>query len=265
MLLAGRNQVMPKRSIDYAIRKFHEIGYDGIELSVVHGMSQTILMDAFEDFFIHHTVELCRSLKDFKITSLAAHANYVTDDHLYDVQKKLIEAAPKYGTDIVIMSTGIPFEQREGHEKALYAELEVRTRELCKRAEDLGVRIAIEVEPNQLFRNLTIFLDMADKINSPALKLNFDVGHIYLSEVDIVKAIDRCAPFIVHSHIDNMCMGEHCHKLPWDGEIDLVEAYRALKAAGFDGDVSLDIYLQDYEAVSPECVRYVKEEVFAKI
>ncbi|EMS71206.1 sugar phosphate isomerase/epimerase family protein [Ruminiclostridium cellobioparum] len=264
MILAGRNQVMPNRSLEYNIRKFKEFGYDGIELSLIHGMSSFVMTDYLDHYIISHTVELCRELDNFKITALAAHANYVTDDFIFDVQKSLLKAAPRYGTNIVIMSTFTPFELRENN-PSLYKELEIRTRELAKMAEEYGVYIAIEVEPGQLFRNLDIFLAMADRINSPALKLNFDVGHIYLSEVDIIKAIERSKQYIVHSHIDNMCMGEHCHKLPWDGEIDLVSAYRKLKSAGFDGGVSVDIYLQDYEAVSPQCVKYIKEEVFSKL
>ena len=89
----------------------------------------------------------------------------------------------------------------------MYDKLVERTGELCKAAEYHGVKLAIEVEPNQLFHNLKSFFDVAEKVNSPALKLNFDVGHMYLSEVDLEQAIDRAKDFIVYSHIDNMCMG----------------------------------------------------------
>jgi hypothetical protein len=60
-------------------------------------------------------------------------------------------------------------------------------------------------------------------------------------------------------------MGEHCHKLPWDGEIDLLSVYRKLKETCYDGPVSLDIYLQDYEKVSPKCIEYINSEIFSKL
>ena len=113
--------------------------------------------------------------------------------------------------------------------------------------------------------NLKIFFDVVDKVKSPALKLNFDVGHIYLSEVDIIKAIDSAKDFIVYSHVENMCMGEHCHKLPWEGEIDLLPVYKKLKETCYDGPVSLDIYVQDYETVAPACLEYMNRKVFSKI
>ena len=59
-----------------------------------------------------------------------------------------------------------------------------------------------------------------------------------------------------------MCMGEHCHKLPWEGDIDLLAVYRKLKMLGYDGPVSLDIYLQDYESVAPKCLSYINRNVF---
>ena len=80
-----------------------------------------------------------------------------------------------------------------------------------------------------------------------------------------MKAIDRSKEFIVYSHIENMCMGEHCHKLPWEGDIDLLPVYRKLKETCYDGPVSLDIYLQDYEKVAPKCLEYINKEVFSKL
>jgi Sugar phosphate isomerases/epimerases len=263
MFLTARNQVITDRSLTDAMRMFQKVGYEGMELSIVRGLTNILALDYMDDYVIKQVNELSQELS-FPITALACHQNYALDDLTYHAQKKLLEVAPKYNTDVVIMSTFLPFEEREGHPE-VYDMLTKRTKELCNVAEVNGVKIAIEVEPNQLFHNLKQFFDMADKVNSPAFKLNFDVGHMYLSEVDVIKAIDASKDFIVYSHIDNMCMGEHCHKLPWEGEIDLLPIYRKLKETCYDGAVSLDIYLQDYEKVSPRCVEYIHNEVFSKI
>lgn len=264
MKLVGRNHMMPQHSVSECIRFFQNCGYEGIELSVLRSMGNAILSEIMEDYTIKQVMEVCAEKPGFAVSSLSCHNNYVTDDFVFEVQKKLLKTAKKYQTDIVIMSTFVPYELREGNEKELYAKLEERTRELCRVAEGEGTMIAIEVEPNQLFRNLAIFLDMAERINSPALKLNFDIGHLYLSEIDIAKAAQRSKDYIVHAHIENMCMGEHCHKLPWDGEIDLKAACKSLNDVGFDGYIALDLYLQDYAKVSAECVQYINNVVFEK-
>lgn len=255
--------MIPNRSLIDTMRMFSRMGYGGMELSIVRGMYPVLALDYLDDYVIDQVNEVSDELS-FPVTALACHQNYVTDDLTFEAQKKLLEKARRYRNDVVIMSTFIQLQDREGHPE-VYELLVKRTAELCRIAEDCGVKIAIEVEPNQLFRNLNIFLEVADKVNSPALKLNFDVGHLYLSEVDLDHAIERAKDYIVYSHIENMCMGEHCHKLPWDGEIDLRAVYRKLKETCYDGPVSLDIYLQNYEEVAPKCLEYINREVFSQI
>lgn len=255
--------MIPDRSLIDTMRMFSRMGYGGMELSIVRGMYPVLALDYLDDYVIDRVNEVSDELS-FPITALACHQNYVTDDLTFEAQKKLLEKARRYRTDVVIMSTFIQLQDREGHPE-VYELLVKRTAELCRVAEACGVKIAIEVEPNQLFRNLNIFLEVADKVNSPALKLNFDVGHLYLSEVDLDRAIERAKDYIVYSHIENMCMGEHCHKLPWDGEIDLRVVYRKLKETCYDGPASLDIYLQNYEEAAPKCLEYINREVFSQI
>ena len=263
MFLAGRNQVMLKRSLTGTMRKFKEMGYEGIEIQLVRGLTDILALDYLDDYVIDKVNEVSEEIS-LPVTALSCHQNYVTHDLAFEAQKLLIKKARKYKTDVVIVSTFIPFELREGRPE-VYDRLYTRTKELCRIAEEYGVKFAIEVEPNQLFHNLRIFFDMAEKVKSSAFKLNFDIGHMYLSEVDIIGAIDRAKDFIVYSHIENMCMGEHCHKVPWEGEIDLLSAYRHLKETCYDGAVSLDVYLQDYEEISPKCIEWINENVFSKI
>ena len=263
MYLAGRNQVILRHSLIDTMRMLHKIGYGGMELSIVRGMTAALVLDYMDDYVINEVNAVSEELS-FPITALACHQNYVTSDNVFNAQQKLISVAKKFGTDIVIMSTGINVQERETRPE-LYDTLIKKTRALCDTAEEHGVKIAIEVEPNMQIHNFKIFFDVAEKVKSPALKMNFDVGHVYLSEVDLFKAIDAAKNFIVYSHVENMCMGEHCHKLPWEGEIDLLPVYRKLKETCYDGPVSLDIYIQDYETVAPACLEYMSKEIFAKL
>ena len=263
MYLAGRNQVIKRYSLIDTMRMFHRMGYGGMELSIVRGLFPVLSLDYMDDYVINAVNAVSDELS-FPITALACHMNYVIDEDIFNVQRKLLQTVKKYRTDLVIMSTPISLDHREAHPE-IYGQLVKKTRALCDVAEENGVRIAIEVEPNQLCHNLKRFFELAEKVKSPALKINFDVGHLYLSEVDLFKAIDDSKDFIVYSHIENMCMGEHCHKLPWDGEIDLLSVYRKLKETCYDGPISLDIYLQDYEKVAPECLEYINREIFSKL
>jgi len=264
MKLAGRNQVLPRLSLTEAVTLIQDAGYDALELSALRG-TETAFPDIAEKYVIDHVKELCTRVPGFYVSALSCHANYATDDYIYGIQERLLRVAHSYGTDIVIMSTFVPFGDRLRHGEELYSRLIERTRKLCDIAERENVRIAIEVEPNQLFNNLDSFFRVAEAVGSPALGINFDIGHIFLSEPDVEAAIERCRGLIFHGHIDNMCRGEHCHMLPWEGDIDLLAACRALKAAGFDGTMALDLYFHDYASVSKQCADYIHRELFSRL
>lgn len=269
MYLVGRNHVISNRSLIDTMKCFHALGYRGMELSLVRGkdpkgQADALAWDYMDDYVIDKVNETVREL-DFEISAVSAHANYVLFDSNFEAEKKLICCAPKYGTDVCIVSTYAPYSLRETHEKELFEQLVNRTKELCSIAEAHNVRLAIEIEPNQLIHNMKTFYELADAVRSDALKINFDVGHLYLSEGNLIPLIDEIRDFIVFSHIDNMVQGEHCHKLPWEGDIDLHAVYQHLKDTCYDGAVALDLYLQDYEAVSPACIDYIEREIFGPI
>lgn len=263
MKLAGRNQALPRLSVAEAILFMQETGYDAIELSLLRG-KDSYLMELTEDFMIRHVLECIRQKPDFHVSAVSCHANYAVDDFVYQLQQRLLRTARCYDTDVVIMSTYIAYATRENRRDELWDKLISRTRHLCSIAEMEGVRLAIEPEPNSIVSNLDDLFRLADAVQSSALKMNFDIGHAYLCEPDVDGAIARAKDYIVHGHIDNMRRGEHCHLLPWDGEIDLAAACRSLNQNDFDGTLALDLYIHDYAAVSEDCVRYIKDNVYGR-
>lgn len=264
MKLTGRNHVVIDRSLADTMRAFKKCGYDGLELSIARATTNLVSWDYLEDSMIAVIKELSEQL-ELPVCSMSCHMGFTTDDNVFEADKKMIQQVRKYGTDIVIISTPAAEKRRELAPEGIYGQMTKRLKELCTIAEYNGVTIALETEPNQLLHNMDLFYEYAEKINSPALKLNMDIGHLYLSEADMYEALKKAGPWIVHSHIDNMCRGEHCHKLPWAGDIDLLKAYQMMKDLGFDGAVGLDLYIQDYLSVSEECVSYIKNNIFAKL
>ena len=88
--------------------------------------------------------------------------------------------------------------------------------------------------------------------------MNFDIGHAFLMESSLENAIQRASKDIVHGHVENMRRGEHLHLLPWEGEIDLAQTFQTLSKAGFDGALSLDLYVLPYEETAEEAIRFCK-------
>ena len=79
-----------------------------------------------------------------------------------------------------------------------------RLREHCKVAQDQGVQLVVETHPNTLADTLDSTLQLIEEVNHPALKINFDVIHVWEMGSDPVFALEKLAPLIVHLHLKNI-------------------------------------------------------------
>ena len=89
MFLAARNHVVTDRSLIDTMKLFHGMGYGGLELSVVRGMTNILAWDYLDDHVINKVNEVSEE-SSFPIAALACHANYATSDHIFAMQKRLI-------------------------------------------------------------------------------------------------------------------------------------------------------------------------------
>ena len=79
-----------------------------------------------------------------------------------------------------------------------------RLREYCKIAEDYGVYLIVETHPNTLADTLASTLQLIEEVNHPALRINFDVIHVWEMGSDPVFALNQLAPLIEHMHFKNI-------------------------------------------------------------
>ena len=80
------------------------------------------------------------------------------------------------------------------------------------------------------------------------LKLNFDISHFVAQGIGLQRSVDLCAPHTVHTHIkDGYMENGHVHyQLPGDGDLDLVDYFKAVHAAG----IGLPIYVEVSRQIS---------------
>ena len=68
-------------------------------------------------------------------------------------------------------------------------------------------------------------------IDSPAVGLNFDIGHAYCVGDDPATTIPRVAKYIRHFHLEDIAATRvHHHLVPGEGAIDFAATLRAIKA-----------------------------------
>jgi D-psicose/D-tagatose/L-ribulose 3-epimerase len=130
-------------------------------------------------------------------------------------------------------------------------------RELGKYAADLGLQIALELEPFQLslLNNVDRMVRFIDDVDHPAVKANIDVSHLALSHTK-PEELRRLKGKAIHVHLSD-CDGKvHGDLPPGRGVVDFAPYLREIKALGIDGAVSIEL---EYSPEPEKIVEWVRE------
>ena len=110
-------------------------------------------------------------------------------------------------------------------------------------AEDLGVKILVEPEPDLLMENTREFNEFIKGVESPAVGLNFDIGHFFCAGEDPSAAFEELFEWIGHVHLEDISATRvHNHLILGQGAIQLSEVIKTMIRLGYQGDVSLELY-----------------------
>ncbi len=115
--------------------------------------------------------------------------------------------------------------------------------EVIPAAENAGVTILIEPEPDLLIERTDQFLAFVKEIQSSSIGLNFDVGHFYCVGEDPSRAFEVLYPWARHIHIEDIAADRtHHHLIPGRGAIEFGKFFQTLAESGYDGDVCVELY-----------------------
>jgi sugar phosphate isomerase/epimerase len=110
-------------------------------------------------------------------------------------------------------------------------------------AEELGVKLLVEPEPDLLIERTGEFAEFIKGIQSPWIGLNFDIGHFYCAGEDPARALETLFEWVGHIHLEDIGRSRiHHHLVPGDGAIDFAPVFKAMKELGYTGDISLELY-----------------------
>jgi sugar phosphate isomerase/epimerase len=110
-------------------------------------------------------------------------------------------------------------------------------------AEQVQVKLLIEPEPELLIEKFGEYLEFIERIDSPWVGLNFDIGHAYCVGEDPQDWVARMAPHTVHYHLEDIADTRvHRHLIPGRGAIDFEATVKAIQATGYDGWLTVELY-----------------------
>jgi sugar phosphate isomerase/epimerase len=110
-------------------------------------------------------------------------------------------------------------------------------------AEQVQVKLLIEPEPDLLIEKFGEYLEFMERIDSPSVGLNFDIGHAYCVGEDPQDWVARMASHTVHYHLEDIADTRvHRHLIPGRGAIDFEATVKAIQATGYDGWLTVELY-----------------------
>lgn len=110
-------------------------------------------------------------------------------------------------------------------------------------AENLGVKILIEPEPNLLLERTSEFLEFISDVRSPNVGLNFDIGHFFCADEAPQEAFETLFAYIGHVHIEDIAADRsHNHLIAGHGAIDFPAIFDTMARLQYAGAISLELY-----------------------
>ena len=243
--------------VETAIQKIAALGYTGIELlaDVPHAYPVGLFPQQKEKIrrcLEENHLEIA-NLNAFMMNAVAdtrqtyIHPSWIEPYAPYralrrEHTKRALELAAELGAKCIQTEPGGPLPEGMSRAEAtaiFYEEFMpcVETAEKC------GVDLLIEPEPDLLIETCEQFLEFMQKIDSPRVGLNFDLGHAFCVNDDILAWIPRLAAHTRHYHIEDIAATRvHHHLIPGEGAMDFPPILAAIRATGYTGFVTVELY-----------------------
>lgn len=222
------------------IRLTKEIGFDTIDIladPVEIGVKERrLIKDTCREVSLPIVSTVCCALgiADFNVAIQRFHVNRAKAhlDFAYELEAK----------NLLLVLGEYIWQQEVINPQEQWSWAVENVRELGEHAADLGLEIALELEPFKLslLNNLDKMVQFLDNVSHPSVRANLDISHLHLAHTPAAH-IQRLKGRIAHVHFSD-CDGQvHGDLPPGRGVVDFVPYLTELSRVGFQGTVSIEL------------------------
>jgi sugar phosphate isomerase/epimerase len=255
--LAFSTNAYLKFSFAEAVRRLAAIGYTGIEImaDVPHAWPACLLEEqkqAIRQALASHNLAIS-NVNAFMMNAISDprqrywHPSWIEPDRHYrrirvEHTMRCLTLARELGSPCITTEPGGPVEPGGSWSAALKLFVQ-ELKPVIAHAEKEGVLLLIEPEPGLLIETADQFLELMNHFDSPAVGLNFDIGHFYCAGDDPAPTARRLAPYIRHFHLEDIAATRvHHHLIPGEGAIDFAAVFQVIGEIGYSGWLTIELY-----------------------
>lgn len=260
---------MPDVPIDVSLPHLAGLGYDAVEIVVLPRYSTALAkMDASERRRIPGLLKshgLTLSAVNY-YTALLEPDPVIWAGHLAAI-KETIDLAVEWtqGDEPPIVISGVG--GSPGELPARMAEVIDRAGTLAEYATSRGVVVALEPHIGAAIETPDLMAEVLDQINSPAIRVNFDISHFNVMGIPIQESVTKMLPYTAHTHVkdERGRTPDYEYLIPGEGEFDYVAYLKAMQQGGYTGVVSVEIsfQVQRREGYDPLATAAISYDVIA--
>lgn len=256
---------MPTVPIDTAISHIASLGYDGIELTIIPRFTTELsTLDTAE----RKRIAALLKQHDLALPAIAAHSSLLetdTEAHAKNMWRLkggvdlAVELAQSDQLPAVNTTPGGKPEEWDT-KKDFLAE---RVGELVDYGASRGVTVAMEPHIGAIIDTPAKVLELLEIVNSPYLKVNFDISHFDIVGMPMEETVSALAAVSAHTHVKDQrgIAPDFEFLIPGEGTFDYVSYLKAMQAHGYDGFITAEVSFmvqarEAYDALAAATLSY---------
>jgi sugar phosphate isomerase/epimerase len=150
-----------------------------------------------------------------------------------------LQVARQIPFDVLVVHLGTPSDRSQAGDNNRTSAFRSAD-EICRLAEPLGVRVALEVIPNDLSTAASLAAMIEGDLDPAPAGICFDFGHAHLMG-EVADEIEMAAEHVISTHVHDNRRRTDEHLAPYLGSINWDMALVTMQKIGYDGTYLMEL------------------------